>query len=172
MAELTLTQETCLALRAQAHNLDAVVLLGAAGLSEAALREIDRALSAHGLVKVRAGKLERDARDALYGTMAERLGAARVQAIGHTFVLFRPIPPAPAAARRTAPGKPGSKARRQAQARPVRTAPTPSAARAAARAPAKSAAKPYARASAGTVARPSTRAVPARTRRPAGGRAR
>jgi len=91
MAELTLAHETCLKLRAQAQRLDPVVLLGAAGLSEATLREIDRALSAHGLVKVRAGKLERDERDAMFGIMAERLGAARVQVIGHTFVLFRPV---------------------------------------------------------------------------------
>jgi putative YhbY family RNA-binding protein len=104
MAELSLPQEACTALRAQAHRLNPVVLLGAAGLSEAALREIDRALSAHGLVKVRAGKLERDARDALFGTMADRLGAARVQAIGHTFVLFRPIPQKKAAPH-TAPVK-------------------------------------------------------------------
>jgi putative YhbY family RNA-binding protein len=98
MAELTLSQEHCLLLRAQAHRLDPVVLLGAGGLSEAALREIDRALTAHGLVKVRGGKIERAERDALFSTMAGRLGAARVQVIGHTFVLFRPQPLAPAKA--------------------------------------------------------------------------
>jgi len=98
MAELTLSQEHCLLLRAQAHRLDPVVLLGAGGLSEAALREIDRALTAHGLVKVRGGKIERAERDALFATMAGRLGAARVQVIGHTFVLFRPQPLAPAKA--------------------------------------------------------------------------
>ena len=92
MAELNLAQSETLTLRARAHSLAAVVLLGAAGLSEAALKEIDRALAAHGLVKVRAGKAERTDLDAMFQSMAERLGAARVQAIGHTFVLFRPIP--------------------------------------------------------------------------------
>lgn len=106
MTELSLPQETNLALRAQAHGLDPVVLLGAAGLSEAALREIDRALSAHGLVKVRAGRVAREDRDTMFATAAQRLGAARIQAIGHTFVLFRPVPereaPKPARTRRAA----------------------------------------------------------------------
>ncbi len=92
MAELSLAPDQCLALRARAHLLDPVVLLGAAGLSEAVFKEIDRALNSHGLVKVRAGRTERADRDEIFRTMAEQLGAARVQAIGNTFVLFRPIP--------------------------------------------------------------------------------
>ncbi len=115
MAELSLPQVTCLALRAQAHRLEPVVRLGAAGLSEAALREIDRALTAHGLVKVRAGKLEREERDAMFGSMAERLGAARVQVIGHTFVLFRPIPQRQAPAPRKAARAPATRVARDAK---------------------------------------------------------
>jgi putative YhbY family RNA-binding protein len=133
MAELSLPQETCLTLRAQAHRLDPVVLLGAAGLSEAALREIDRALSAHGLVKVRAGKLDRDQRDAMFGTMADRLGAARVQVIGHTFVLYRPIPPqaAPAAPARGAARKPAAQpAARRPPVRPAKSTRSPALAKA------------------------------------------
>jgi putative YhbY family RNA-binding protein len=90
MAELILPQEQSLALRARAQRLDPVVRMGAAGLSEALLREVDRALIAHGLVKVRGPRLEREERDELFRAMADRLGAARVQLIGHTFVLFRP----------------------------------------------------------------------------------
>jgi putative YhbY family RNA-binding protein len=104
MAELNLPQETVLALRARAHRLEPVVRLGAAGLSEAALREIDRALTAHGLVKIRAGRLEREERDALFARMAQGLEAAKVQVIGHTFVLFRPVP-------EEAPKSPGKTAR-------------------------------------------------------------
>jgi putative YhbY family RNA-binding protein len=102
MTELTLSQDHQLLLRAQAHRLDPVVLLGAGGLSDAALREIDRALNAHGLVKIRGGKAERDEREALFATMAQRLRAARIQLIGNTFVLFRPQPLAPAKSARTA----------------------------------------------------------------------
>jgi putative YhbY family RNA-binding protein len=125
MAELTLPQDTCLSLRAQAHTLNPVVLLGAAGLSDAALKEIDRALTSHGLVKVKAGKLERDERDAMFLSMADRLGAARIQVIGHTFVLFRPIPEktestprkASAPARKPAKRAPVAPARRPARQR-------------------------------------------------------
>jgi len=92
MAELTLAHEQRLLLRAQAHRLNPLVRLGAAGLSEAALQEIDRALRSHGLIKVRAAAAQRATRDALSRSMAERLGAARVQIIGNTVILFRPIP--------------------------------------------------------------------------------
>ncbi len=90
--ELSLPQEQILHLRAQAHALKPVVLLGAAGLSDAALKEIDRALTAHGLIKVRAAGAEREEREAMFRDIAERLVAARIQAIGRIFVLFRPKP--------------------------------------------------------------------------------
>jgi putative YhbY family RNA-binding protein len=94
MAELTLSHDQIITLRASAHALDPVVLMGAAGLSPALIKEIDRALRSHGLVKVRGGKSERAEREAMFLAMAEELEAARVQVIGNTFVLFRPIPPA------------------------------------------------------------------------------
>jgi len=113
MAELALTHDRIIALRASAHGLDPVVLMGAAGLSPALVKEIDRALSAHGLVKVRGGKSERAERDAMFLAMAEQLEAARVQVIGNTFVLFRPVPPAP----ETPPARTGKKAAKRAPAK-------------------------------------------------------
>ena len=95
MTELTLAHEQRLALRAQAHRLHPVVRLGAAGLSEAALQEIDRALRSHGLIKVRAAGAQRADRDALSQAIAERLDAARIQVIGNIVVLYRPIDEAP-----------------------------------------------------------------------------
>jgi putative YhbY family RNA-binding protein len=121
MAELALAHEKIIALRASAHRLDPVVLLGAAGLSAAVLKEIDRALAAHGLVKVRGGRSERAEREAMFLAMAEQLGAARIQVIGNTFVLFRPIPEeaapesgraAPRAAKKAAKRPPGKTAGR------------------------------------------------------------
>jgi putative YhbY family RNA-binding protein len=101
MAELTLPRDERLRLKSQSHHLDPIVLLGAAGLSEPALKEIDRALKAHGLIKVRLPATARDERERLFAQTAERLGAARVQLIGRLMVLFRPVPdePAPRAAR-------------------------------------------------------------------------
>ena len=77
------------ALKAKAHKLDPVVHVGAKGLTDEVIAEIDRALSAHELIKVRAASLDRDARDEAVGRIVERTGADAVQHIGKIFVLFR-----------------------------------------------------------------------------------
>ena len=93
--ELELTQEQRLRLKARSHHLEPTVLLGAHGLTDAVLKEIDRALTAHELIKVRMPALEREERERLAAQMAERLGAARIQLIGRLAVLFRPAPEEP-----------------------------------------------------------------------------
>ena len=77
------------ALKAKAHKLDPVVQVGAKGLTDEVIAEIDRALSAHELIKVRAASLDRDARDEAVDRIVERTGADAVQHIGKIFVLFR-----------------------------------------------------------------------------------
>ena len=52
MAELILERSVRLEMRAQAHHLQPGVLIGEKGLTAAVMKEIDRALSDHGLVKV------------------------------------------------------------------------------------------------------------------------
>jgi putative YhbY family RNA-binding protein len=79
--------------RAAAHHLDPVVMVGADGLTEAVVRAVDAALKAHGLVKVRVLAEEREAREAMLGSLAGQLGAAPVQHIGRLLVLWRPVPP-------------------------------------------------------------------------------
>ncbi|MBP6902923.1 MAG: YhbY family RNA-binding protein [Burkholderiaceae bacterium] len=78
--------------RAAAHHLDPVVLIGADGLTDAVQREIDRALTAHGLIKIRVFSDDREARAAMLLSLAEALGAAPIQHIGKLLVLWRPIP--------------------------------------------------------------------------------
>lgn len=91
--------------RSAAHHLDPVVLIGADGLTDAVLREADAALRAHGLIKLRVFSDDRDARDALLDTLADRLDAAPIQHIGKLLVLWRPLPPAaPRAPDDRAPG--------------------------------------------------------------------
>jgi RNA-binding protein len=80
------------ALKARAHKLEPVVRIGAKGLTEEVLAEIDRALRAHELIKVRAGPLDRDARDEALGSICEKTGAEAVQQVGKVFVLFRKKP--------------------------------------------------------------------------------
>jgi len=76
--------------RAEAHHLDPVVMVGAAGLTAAVRNEIDAALRAHGLVKVRVGIEARAEREQLLAELAEGLGAAPVQHIGKLLVFWRP----------------------------------------------------------------------------------
>ena len=91
MPQLTLTPVHRRALRARAHALKPVVLLGAAGLTDAVLREIDRALAAHELIKVKVPSDDRELRESAFTVVAEKLSAAKVQSIGKTIVLFRPL---------------------------------------------------------------------------------
>lgn len=81
------------ALRADAHHLDPVVLIGGDGLTDAVVKETDAALNAHGLIKVRVFSDDRDVRAGMLATLTERLNAAAVQQIGKLLVLWRPIPP-------------------------------------------------------------------------------
>lgn len=89
---LTLTAAQRSALRADAHALNPVVLIGEAGLSEAVLKEIDSSLNTHGLIKVRVFGDDRAAREEMYRAICETLKAAPVQHIGKLLVLYRPQP--------------------------------------------------------------------------------
>ena len=78
--------------RADAHHLDPVVMVGGDGLTPAVVKEIDAALNAHGLIKVRVLGDDRVQREALYQALAEDLNAAPIQHIGKLLVLWRPMP--------------------------------------------------------------------------------
>jgi putative YhbY family RNA-binding protein len=78
--------------RAEAHHLDPVVLVGADGLTPSVKKEIDAALKAHGLVKVRVFGDDRLERERIYGEVADDLGAAQIQHIGKLLVFWRPKP--------------------------------------------------------------------------------
>lgn len=78
--------------RANAHHLDPVVLIGGDGLTPAVQKEVDAALAAHGLIKVRVFNDDRAAREAMYQQLAHDLGAAPIQHIGKLLVLWRPQP--------------------------------------------------------------------------------
>jgi putative YhbY family RNA-binding protein len=78
--------------RALAHHLEPVVMIGGDGLSAAVLREIDAALIAHGLIKVRVHGDDRAARETMFQQVADQLGAAPIQHIGKLLILWRPQP--------------------------------------------------------------------------------
>lgn len=71
------------ALKARAHGLEPVVLIGDQGLTGQVIAETGRALEAHELIKVRAAGLDRAARAALLSDLCARTGAQPVQHIGN-----------------------------------------------------------------------------------------
>jgi RNA-binding protein len=118
MNPLTSTERR--ALRAKAHALKPVVAIGQHGLTPAVLHEIDVALLAHELIKIRAFSDDRAERELLYARICAELDAAPVQHIGKLLVVWRLAPepePEPVAARpaprKTVKGaKPGMRAPR------------------------------------------------------------
>ena len=78
------------ALRAEAHGLKPVVMIGEAGLTPAVIKEISASLDSHGLIKVRVFGDDREMRNEIYESICLELDAAPVQHIGKLLVMYRP----------------------------------------------------------------------------------
>ena len=89
---MALTSRLRSELRARAHKLDPVVIIGDKGLTDEVMAEIDRSLTAHELIKVRAAGADRGARALWMGEICARLGAHEVQVIGKVLVIYRENP--------------------------------------------------------------------------------
>jgi RNA-binding protein len=102
-------------LKARAHALSPVVLIGDKGLSPSVLAEVRLALKAHELIKIRVSA-EREAREALLEDICLRSGAAPVQHIGKILVVYLEnpdkLPPPP-------PPEPRANKARKAKKRPA-----------------------------------------------------
>jgi RNA-binding protein len=77
-------------LRGLAHGRDPIVMIGQSGLTPAVTNELDIALSAHELVKVRARVGDRDERDLILDELAKSTNSTLVQRIGNVGVFYRP----------------------------------------------------------------------------------
>lgn len=77
-------------LRGQAHGLKAMLQIGAKGVTDALVAELDNALEHHELIKVKVYAGDRDARDAIVQDLAGRSEAVLVQRIGNVAILYRP----------------------------------------------------------------------------------
>lgn len=93
MPQIELTPAERREQRAAAHHLAPVVLIGGDGLTPGVRKEVDAALNAHGLIKVRVFNDDRAARELMYQELAAELNAAPIQHIGKLLVFWRPIPP-------------------------------------------------------------------------------
>lgn len=77
-------------LKGAAHSLSPVVMLGAEGLSESVIKEIDSSIAHHELIKIKlnAG----DGRKEQAQEAASAVGAKLVSVVGRVAVLFRQAP--------------------------------------------------------------------------------
>ena len=89
---LTLTVLQRQNLKARAHPLKPIVMIGAAGLTASVLAEIERALICHEVIKIRVMNDDRETRKVMLEQICTQLQAAAVQQIGKILVLYRPQP--------------------------------------------------------------------------------
>ncbi|BCA96940.1 RNA-binding protein [Legionella antarctica] len=76
-------------LKAQAHHLKPVILLGSKGLTEAVVAETNIALLSHELIKVKINGAEKEDRLAMTNELCQQVQAELVQLIGNTVILYR-----------------------------------------------------------------------------------
>jgi RNA-binding protein len=96
-------------LKARAHALHPVVIIGNAGLTPAVLDEIERSLKSHDLMKIRVMNDDREVREAMLQEICETLKAGPVQHIGKILVVYRPLETPIAKAPKRPRGKPLTK---------------------------------------------------------------
>lgn len=108
---LTLTPAQRRELKARAHHLHPVVIVGDAGLTPAVLREIDINLKSHELIKIRVTGDDRTLRAGLIDEVCKALDAAPVQHIGKMLVIWRKQPDDSEDASATARKKPAGRRR-------------------------------------------------------------
>lgn len=78
-------------LRSLAHRLDPGVYVGRQGVTDAVVKELDDALAARELIKVKLAG-DRDERAGTAAALAERTGAGLAGTVGRMAILFRRHP--------------------------------------------------------------------------------
>ena len=77
-------------LKARAHALEPSVQIGQGGVTDTVVAEVDRALTAHELIKIKILGDDREEREAVSAAVCERTNASFVQRVGKVTVLWRP----------------------------------------------------------------------------------
>jgi len=78
-------------LKAQAHHLEPTIQIGRDGVTEAQLKNIDRLLDQHEIIKIRFNEHKQQRRQ-LSEHIAQQTGSEQVDLIGHTLILYRQHP--------------------------------------------------------------------------------
>lgn len=76
-------------LKSQAHHLEPVVIIGANGLTENVLKEINLALNSHELIKVKLPALEHSEQEEIIKQISDNLTANFVDKIGRIAIFYR-----------------------------------------------------------------------------------
>lgn len=84
-----LTRPFLKTLATKAHGLRPIVIIGGKGLTENVHQEIEAALLAHELVKIRVNATDREERQAMITDILSQHESALVQQIGHVLVIYR-----------------------------------------------------------------------------------
>lgn len=89
MTDDKLSTKEILELKARAHHLNPVVMIGQHGLTESVIKETNAALTSHELIKVRVLGDDRQERLEICNALCEAVDAQLVQHIGKLLVLWR-----------------------------------------------------------------------------------
>ena len=84
-----LNKEQIRKLKAQAHTLNPVVTIGQNELTEAVHKEIEIALTAHQLIKIRVNATDKAHREQMVGKICEHHQASFIATIGHIVIIYR-----------------------------------------------------------------------------------
>lgn len=79
-------------LRGLAHDLKPVVMVGANGVSESVLEEINNALDHHELIKIKVRAEEREEKVEMIEQICKQAKAEKIQVIGHSLSIYRQSP--------------------------------------------------------------------------------
>lgn len=85
--KLTMNQKKYL--RGIAHGLNPIIIIGANGITESLMAELDSTLSHHELLKIKIASAERDDRKEMIDYVVKETGSLLVQSVGKTFVIYR-----------------------------------------------------------------------------------
>lgn len=86
---MTLSPATKKALKAQAHHLEPVILIGQKGITHTLLQEIDVTLEHHELIKIRIQQGDKELREEFALKIADALNAEYIAHIGRVLIFYR-----------------------------------------------------------------------------------
>lgn len=86
---MELTKKQILFLKGKAHPLKPVVLVGQKGLTDSVFAEIDAALLAHELIKIKVSGGDHAAKETAAEQIVQKNNASLVQVMGSTITVFK-----------------------------------------------------------------------------------